>query len=147
MNRIRFSAVFSISILIALVTPIAWADGPIEQDVFLEFPDVNPCSGEEHILTFTGVARIVENQGNTIIVSRGTVETNDGFSGTFHWTEVFNRDQVVHQRFHDMEVNDAAGQGIVFSVGIFHETTVDGDPVVSMFRGSGARCVGPNKPK
>ena len=143
MKRTGFLAVLSIFTLTALMAPIAWAKPPINVPIFEVFDDVNPCTGEIMTLTFTGVARIIENQDNSILVGRGTVETSDGFSGSFNRQFVINGDRVFHLRFHDMEASDETGQRIMFGVGMIHETTVDGDIVVSFLQFSGLRCVGP----
>jgi hypothetical protein len=41
-----------------------------------------------------------------------------------------------------MEISNATGQRIIFAVGIIHETSVDGESVVSFDHISGPRCVG-----
>ena len=108
-----------------------------------QFDDINPCTGETITLTFTGTAFIQEFDDHSILVAAGTVVTSDGFSGTFNRQFVFLGDRVAHLRFHDMEVSDETGQRVVFGVGLVHETSVDGQPVVSFTHTSGLRCVGP----
>jgi len=118
------------------------AHSPTEVPLAEQFDDLNPCTGEVATYTFTGTARIQEFDEHFVLVASGSVVTSDGFSGSFNRQFVFNGDRVVHLRFHDMEVRDATGQRIMFGVGLFHETSVQGQPVVSFTQFSGLRCVG-----
>ena len=115
---------------------------PIEVPLLEQFDDLNPCTGQVVTFTFTGVARIQQFDDHFVLVARGSVATSDGFSGSFNRQFVFQGDRVTHLRFHDMEVRHATGQRIRFGVGMFHETSVQGQPVVSFTHFSGARCVG-----
>ena len=114
---------------------------PVEVTLFEQFPDVNPCTGQIVTYTFTGTARIQKFQEHSVLVAQGTVETSDGFSGTFNRQFVFAAG-VTQLRFHDMEVSSATGQRIIFGVGLVHETLVSGQTVVSFDQFSGVRCVG-----
>ena len=116
---------------------------PIVVPLLEAFNDLNPCTGVVVTYTFTGTARIQAFDNHLILVGKGTVVTSDGFSGQFNRQFVFNGDRVVHLRFHDMEVSDETGQRIMFGVGLIHETSVEGQPVVSFEHFSGLRCVGP----
>lgn len=115
---------------------------PIEVPLFEELDDINPCTGETITLTFAGTAFIREFDDHFLLVARGTVVTSDGFSGSFNRQLVFHGDRVATLRFHDMEITDETGQRIIFGVGLVHETTVDGETVVSFVHFSGLRCVG-----
>ncbi|MGQ0796906.1 MAG: hypothetical protein ACT4OI_03445 [Methanobacteriota archaeon] len=119
----------------------ALAEAPITVPLFEEFEDLNPCSGEVIILTFTGTARISEFDGHFILVARGSVVTSDGFSGTFNRQFVFQDDRVTVLRFHDVEVSDETGQMIVFGVGLIVEITANGEAVVSLLHIVFPRCV------
>lgn len=129
-----------------LLTPGVLAGGgpPIVVSLFEEFDDLNPCTGEPVHYTFRGTARIQEFDDHFLLVASGTVVTSDRFSGSFNRQFVFQGDRVVHLRFHDMEVSDETGQRIMFGVGLLHETSVNGQPVVSILHFSGLRCVGPS---
>jgi hypothetical protein len=116
--------------------------GPTEVPLFEQFDDLNPCTGAVVTYTFTGTARIQDFDAHFILVARGSVATSDGFSGSFNRQFVFQGDHVVTLRFHDMEVRDETGQRILFGVGLVHETSVNGQPVVSFTHFSGLRCVG-----
>jgi hypothetical protein len=113
-----------------------------EVPIFEQFQDLNPCTGRTVTHTFSGSALIRQAGPQSILVGRGTVTTSDGFSGTFNRTFVIG-DQVTHLRFHDMEIRTETGQRIIFGVGLFHQTTVQGEPVVTFEHFSGVRCVGP----
>jgi hypothetical protein len=126
----------------ALPVPTAASGAPSEVPFFEEFQDINPCTGQVVTYTFTGSARIRESADHFILVAKGSVVTSDGFSGSFNRQFVFIGDRVTHLRFHDMEVNSATGQRIIFGVGLFHETSPQGQPVVSFEHFSGLRCVG-----
>ena len=115
---------------------------PIVVPLVDEFVDVNPCTGETITLTFGGTALIWEFDGHFLLVASGTVVTSDAFSGSFNRQFVFYGDRVSTLRFHDMEVSDETGQRVIFGVGLVHETTVDGETVVSFGHTSGLRCVG-----
>jgi hypothetical protein len=115
---------------------------PAEVPLFEEFQDINPCTGQVITYTFTGSARIQESAGHFILVAKGSVTTSDGFGGSFNRQFVIIDDRVTHLRFHDMEVNSATGERIIFGVGLFHETSARGEPVVSFEHFSGVRCAG-----
>ena len=138
----------SLLVLLALsmslsLAPATWAqNGPVETPFTEDFNDLNPCTGETVTYTFSGVARVIERAGNSILVASGTVVTSDGFSGRFNRQQVLIGERVVHMRFHDMEVSNETGERIMFGVGMIHETTVDGDTVVSFLQFSGLRCLG-----
>ena len=140
------SLLFLLALAVPLTLgPVAGAqNGPVETPFTEDFDDLNPCTGEMVTYTFTGVARVIERQENSILVARGTVVTSDGFSGSFNRQQVFIGERVVHMRFHDMEVSHETGERIMFGVGMIHETMVDGDTVVSFLQFSGLRCVGRN---
>jgi hypothetical protein len=121
--------------------PIA-ASRPVEVPFFEEFQDINPCTGQLVTYTFTGTARIQESDDRSILVARGSVVTSDGFTGSFNRQFVFIGGRVTHLRFHDMEVSSETGQRIIFGVGLFHETSLQGQPVVSFEHFSGLQCVG-----
>jgi hypothetical protein len=45
-------------------------------------------------------------------------------------------------RFHDMQASSATGQRILFPLGLFHVTMVDGQVRSSVLRVPGLRCIG-----
>lgn len=127
----------------AAVSPIAASRAPVEVPLFEQFDDLNPCTGAVVTITFTGTARIHQFGNHSMLVANGSVATSDGFTGSFNRQIVVHGDRVTHARFHDMEVNQATGQRIIFGVGMFHETTAGGEIRVSFVHFSGAKCVGP----
>jgi hypothetical protein len=52
------------------------------------FPDLNPCTGLEHIQTVTATIWVQEHPNNRTIRFRGTMTTSDGYTGHFlqTWT-------------------------------------------------------------
>jgi hypothetical protein len=52
------------------------------------FPALNPCTGLDHITTITGTVWIQEHPNNRTIRWRGTITTDDGYTGNFveTWT-------------------------------------------------------------
>ena len=125
-------------------TSAPYANGglaPVQVPLFEEFQDLNPCTGQVVTYTLTGTARIQESGDRFILVARGSAVTSDGFVGSFNRQFVIIGDRVTHLRFHDMEVS-SEGQRIVFGVGLVHQTSVNGQPVVSFEHFSGVRCVG-----
>jgi hypothetical protein len=127
------------------LTPVASSvssrQAPAEEPFTEVFEDVNPCTGNVVTYTFSGTARVRESGDDLFLVAKGTVVTSDGFTGSFNRQFIIN-DNVTHLRFHDMEASSQTGQRIIFGVGLFHETTVNGESVVSFEQFSGARCVG-----
>lgn len=115
---------------------------PVQVPIGEQFVDLNPCTGEPTTYTFNGTARVQAFDDHYLLVASGTVKTDDGFAGTFNRQFIFQGDQVVHLRFHDSEITDGSGQRILFGVGLFHQTSPRGDPVVSFEQFSGLRCVG-----
>jgi hypothetical protein len=115
---------------------------PVQVPMGEQFVDLNPCTGNLTTYTFSGTARVQAFADHYLLVASGTVHTDDGFSGSFNRQFVYQGDQVTHLRFHDSEIADAGGQRIMFGVGLFHETSPNGDPVVSFEQFSGLRCVG-----
>ena len=131
------------SLFLATAGVQAGGGAPIVVPLFVEFDDINPCTGVVIHLTFTGTARIQAFDDHFILVGKGTVLTSDGFSGTFNHQFVFQGDQMAVLRFHDMEVSDETGQRIIFGVGLVVEVSVHGQAVVSFEHLSGLSCVGP----
>lgn len=160
-RRLRFAAVILVPALLVsctertapsdpapptslgLVSPAA-ARTPIDVPIFAQFDDVNPCTGEPITLTYNGTGQLQEFGDHSVLHVIGSVVTTDGYTGSFNWTIVFQGDRVAHVRAHDMEVNDATGQRVIFAVGVEHTTSVDGEPVVSFvhFSKDRIRCIG-----
>jgi len=115
---------------------------PVQVPIGEQLVDLNPCTGKPTTYTFNGTARVQAFDDHYLLVASGTVKTDDGFVGTFNRQFVFVGDRVVHLRFHDSEMTDGGGQRIMFGVGLYHQTSPQGDPVVSFEQFSGLRCVG-----
>jgi hypothetical protein len=120
---------------------IATARAPVEEPFVETLVDVNPCTGATVTYTFTGTSRLQTTPTGTILVVKGTASTSDGFTGSFNRQFVVN-EHVTHLRFHDTEVSNATGQRIMFAAAVVHETTANGQSIVSFTRFSGLRCVG-----
>lgn len=121
--------------------PVA-SSAPVESPLFVQFDDWNICTQQIVTYTFSGTARIQEQDGRYLLVARGTVTTSDGFSGIFNRTFVFIGDRVAHMRFHDLEVSSDTGQRQIFSVGFYHMTAPDGQPVVEFEQFGAFTCAG-----
>jgi hypothetical protein len=57
------------------------ASAPIVVPLFLQFDDINPCSGLVHTITVTGTARILERDGLLRVQDQKTITTSSGFTG------------------------------------------------------------------
>lgn len=123
---------------------LAFSRAPVESPLLVLIDDVNACTGLPITLTYAGTAQVQEFDGHSLLHVNGIVTTSDGYTGTFHWTILFERDQVGHVTAHDIEVSDASGQRILFAVGVDHVTAVDGQIVVtfSHFSHERIRCLG-----
>ncbi len=113
------------------------------------FPAINPCSGEEQIVTFTpGKGMIQEfetpsGHGHLVLsLNQGMVSTSDGFSGRtgLHLVVNANADSGTETEMINLQVSNADGMRIVMHL-VAHATFVNGVPVVE-FERSSAHCVG-----
>ena len=97
-------AVALVSVLaLAFVAPAA-ADRPQAFPIFDRFPDVNPCTGEDMTVTFTGTFFVHEHGSRVVVRGDRTITTSDGFVG--HGTDTFvDNGQVVVFRQTDIMRN------------------------------------------
>ena len=121
---------------------VVTSHAPVEVPLNVQFNDINFCTGQIVTYTMTGTARVQQQGDRYLLVARGTVVTSDGFAGTFNRTFIIKGDQVTHLRFHDMETSSATGQRQVFSVGMYHLTAVNGEPIVEFEQFGGGGCPG-----
>ncbi len=68
----------------------AAADRPTTIPFFIEFTDVNPCTGDEVTVTMIGELIIHEHNGRFVIRIPRTITTSDGFEGRGDLTQVIN---------------------------------------------------------
>jgi hypothetical protein len=124
---------------------LAAARAPVEVPLQQSYDDINPCTGLQMTLYYTGTARVQDFGDHSLFHVNGTVTTSDGWTGKFTWTFTFLNDQVAHVTAHDMELNSATGQREIFPVGLEVHIAVDGRPVVDLvhFSKDRTRCVGP----
>jgi hypothetical protein len=130
----------------AAVSPaLGAAPSPAYVPLFVVIDDINPCTGLPVTLTYEGTARVQEFGDHFVLHVNGSVETTDGFSGSFSWTLIFQGDRIAHVSAHDMEISDATGQIMIFPIGLEQHVTADGELVVDLFHFSKdrVRCVGP----
>jgi hypothetical protein len=66
------------------------ASAPVLVPISFSFTDVNPCSGLPITVTMTGTARLIQQDGRTIVHSQRTISTSDGFTGRGTDTDVIN---------------------------------------------------------
>lgn len=92
-------------VALAFAAPAA-ADRPQQFPIFDQFPDVNPCTGEEMMVTFTGTFYVHEHGSREVVRGDRTITTSDGFVG--HGTDSFvDNGQVVRFRQTDIMANDS----------------------------------------
>jgi hypothetical protein len=120
------------------------AGAPVDVSVFAEFQDINPCTGEEILLTYEGTGSLHEFGDHSVLHVLGQVTTSDGWAGSFNWTFVFQVGQVGHFAQHDVELDNGSHQRVIFAVGIVHVTAVNGEEIVTFehFSKDRVRCVG-----
>jgi hypothetical protein len=63
------------------ITGVAAASAPTTVPFFVQFDDLNPCSGLIHTVTITGTERIHEHDGRLVIHGERTITTSSGFVG------------------------------------------------------------------
>lgn len=80
MRRITVVAVITALVMGVLALP-AVAKKPIEFTDSASFPDVNACTGAEHVVNQDFVVRINENRGTTVAHVTSTINTSDGWFG------------------------------------------------------------------
>ena len=100
-----------LSILCAVALPAVAAE-PVEVPFFVEFVDVNPCTGELHTVTITGTTFLHVHNGRMVARTDRTIETSPtGFVGHGTDTSVANGNVTVF-RLADVLTN-ASGDKIL----------------------------------
>jgi hypothetical protein len=95
-------------VALAFAAPAA-ADRPTEFPIFDVFPDVNPCTGDDMIVTFTGTFFVHEHGSREVVRGQRTITTSDGFVG--HGTDTFVANgQVFAFRQADIMTNATTGE-------------------------------------
>ena len=90
-------------IALAFAAPAA-ADRPTEFPILDVFPDVNPCTGNPMIVTFSGTGFVHEHGSRIVLRTQRTITTSDGFVG--HGTDSFvDNGQVLAGRITDIMTN------------------------------------------
>jgi hypothetical protein len=149
-NTVRSAAVIALTLSLMTgcdssrsATEPAYSESqaPVEVSLYEQFDDINFCGGQIVTYTFEGTARVQQQGDRYLLVAQGTVTTSDGFTGTFNRQFIIKGDQVVHLRFHDIELNSATGERQIFALGMYHYTTVDGQTVVGFEKYGGTLCV------
>jgi hypothetical protein len=93
---------------LAFAAPAA-ADRPQQFPIFDQFPDVNPCTGEDMTVTFTGTFYVHEHGSRVVVRGQRTITTSDGFVG--HGTDNFvDNGQVLMFRQTDIMTNASSGE-------------------------------------
>lgn len=116
--------------------------GPVIIPISLSIDAPDGCTGEPATYTITGTMLVQEKGDMVLIVTHGKVEVSTGFAGVFSRTELVRADRVAHLRYHDVEVSNTTGQVFVWSVGLNHYTTADGELKVAMEQYGGIGCRG-----
>jgi hypothetical protein len=94
-------------VALAFAAPAA-ADRPMEFPIFDVFEDVNPCTGDDMTVTFTGTFFVHSHGSREIVRGERTITTSDGFVG--HGTDSFvDNGQVLVFRQTDIMTN-ASGE-------------------------------------
>ncbi|MFL5496504.1 MAG: hypothetical protein ACJ8DC_19115 [Gemmatimonadales bacterium] len=117
------------------------ASAPIEVPIFVQFEDVNPCSGLVITVTFTGTARIVEHNGHVVVHERRTISTSDGFEGRGTDTFVDNGN-IQKFTLNDMLTNESGDRIRAHLLLVIDLSTTP--PTVRVMKGTfgGTICVG-----
>jgi len=120
------------------------SNAPVEAPILVEIQDINPCTGEDILLTYAGTGTLQEFGDHSVLHVLGTVTTSDGWAGSFNWTFIFQVGQVGHIAAHDVELTDGSHQRMLFAVGVEHVTGVNGEEIVTFvhFSKDRVRCVG-----
>ena len=93
---------------LAFAAPAA-ADRPQQFPIFDRFPDVNPCTGDDMTVTFTGTFYVHEHGSREVVRGARTITTSDGFVG--HGTDNFvDNGQVLMFRQTDIMTNASSGE-------------------------------------
>jgi hypothetical protein len=88
---------------LAFAAPAA-ADAPTEFPILDVFHDVNPCTGDDMTVTFTGTFFVHEHGSRVVVRGDRTITTSDGFVG--HGTDNFvDNGQVLMFRQTDIMTN------------------------------------------
>lgn len=126
--------------------PIKIGSGDLPPDVF---PAINPCTGEENIVTVTpGKGTIHEFEtpsGHSHFVlslQQGMISTSDGFAGRtmFQLGEHTNADNGTFMNVINQQISNGDGQRFIVHL-VAQLTFANGVPVVE-FENFSARCVG-----
>jgi hypothetical protein len=119
---------------------VAAASAPTPVPIFLQFDDVNPCSGTVHTVTITGTAWIQDLDGRLVVREDRTVTTSSGFTG--RGTDVFV-DNGTTQKFtlNDMLTNESGARIRAHLVFVIDLSTIP--PTARVSKGlDGPYCVG-----
>jgi hypothetical protein len=83
------AAVTLTAVALAFAVPAA-ADPPTVVQWKVEFPDVNPCTGDLHTVTIAGTTSVHDHDGRIVAYSERTITTSSGFVGRGTDTSVDN---------------------------------------------------------
>jgi hypothetical protein len=117
------------------------ASAPIEVPIFIQFEGVNPCSGLVHTITITGTARLIEQDGRSVVHLQRTITTSSGFEGRGTETDVVNG-HILKLTLNDMLTNDSDDRIRAHLVLVLDLSTAP--PTVRVMKGTfgGVICVG-----
>ena len=93
-------------VALAFAVPAA-ADRPATFPILVSFPDVNPCTGQDITVTYTGTAFFHFHGDRTVARSERTITTSDGFTG--HGTDSFVQNGQVFTTRHDDVLTNSSG--------------------------------------
>jgi hypothetical protein len=97
-------------VALAFAAPAA-ADPPTEFPIFVEFQEVNPCTGETVTFTYVGTAFFHFHDSSIVARSERTITTSDGFTG--HGTDSFVQNGQIFTSRHDDVLTNASGDGFL----------------------------------
>jgi hypothetical protein len=97
-------------VALAFAAPAA-ADPPTEFPIFVEFQEVNPCTGETVTVTYVGTAFFHFHDSSIVARSERTITTSDGFTG--HGTDSFVQNGQIFTSRHDDVLTNASGDGFL----------------------------------
>ncbi len=102
---------------------VAAASAPTPVPIFIQFDDLNPCSGLVHTVTFTGTAWIQELDGRVVIREQRTITTSSGFEGRGTDTFVDNGN-IQTFRLDDMLTNESGDRIRAHGLMVFDLSTL-----------------------
>src|SRR4051812_6132080 len=118
-------------VVLAPATLSVHAAAPVVEPYFVQFQDINVCTGELADITFSGFTRTTPMADGFAMHFAGTATISGGYEGQFVAEWIIRGDRIFQLVVQDMEVN-ADGQRALAHT-LVHTTIVDGQPKADIF--------------